>query len=179
VKYRQVVVVDDQDRRLGLMEIFAAHKDSGVMHRAISVLLHDAQGNVLLQQRAATKPLWPLSWTNTVCTHPLDNEDYLDCAVRRLGEEMGIAISKDQLHTLYRFPYQATFNQQLSEHELDTVIVGKYHGRVHPDPKEAAAFKWVAWADLQQDITHHPDIYTPWFKLIANHPQINSLFGQV
>ena len=38
---------------------------------ACSVFLFDAEGRLLLQQRAAGKVTFPSVWTNTCCSHPL------------------------------------------------------------------------------------------------------------
>jgi len=43
----------------------------GLLHRAFSVFLFDAEGRLLLQQRAASKITFPNVWTNTCCSHPL------------------------------------------------------------------------------------------------------------
>lgn len=171
---RQVVLVDSQDKDLGLMEIYRAHANPGVLHRAISILLFNKKGELLLQQRSEHKPLWPLYWSNTVCTHPFEKESYLDCAVRRLKDEMGISIEKKVLKVLYRFEYQANYNQQLSEHELDTVILGTYNGEVMPNELEVLDYKWVSIQELRQSLEKYPESYTPWFKLILKDPRFES-----
>ncbi len=174
---REVVLVDSKDNRQGMMDIYQAHFGTGTLHRAISVLLHDGEGRVLLQRRSANKPLWPLHWSNTVCTHPKDRELYVNAAARRLDEEMGIKVEKEKLKELFRFEYRARYDEELSEHELDTVIVGKYLGEVEPDPKEVSGWKWMEWDDIQEDIYQNPDNYTPWFKLIADNDKVTRLFG--
>jgi isopentenyl-diphosphate delta-isomerase len=177
---RQVVLVDEQDRNLGLMEIVEAHKGTGRLHRAISVLISNSKGELLLQKRSGKKLLWPGFWTNTVCTHPLPNEEYLTCAERRLGEEMGINFrtqesasntsgagvrSQDELKIVHRFRYQAQYDNNYSEHELDTVIVGKYDGEVRVNPEEASDFRWISREDLKKEMDKE-NYFTPWFRLI-------------
>lgn len=189
VEQRQVVVVGENDERLGTMNILEAHKGGGVMHRAISVVLYrqvsilgSAAGatrsrdlskvEVLLQKRSEKKPLWPLYWSNTVCTHPMDGEGYLECAVRRLKEEMGIVIGEEVVEKLYRFKYQAQFNEELSEFELDTVLVGWYEGEVKPDTDEVTDYKWIGWEDLLEDVEENGGKYTPWFKMILKSGRV-------
>ena len=166
----QVVLVDRKDRPIGLMDKLEAHKNGGRLHRAISVFLSrrkNGRVEVLVQQRSKEKPLWPLFWSNTVCTHPRDQEGYFECAVRRLHEELGIDMNPGDLKALYRLEYQAAYNQLLSEHELDTVLVGEYEGGVEPQISEAAAVKWMAWDTLQAEMQKNPSIYTPWFRAIV------------
>jgi isopentenyl-diphosphate delta-isomerase len=176
IKNRQVVLVDRDDNRLGLLGIWEAHSGKGVMHRAISILLHDGKGRVLLQRRSEKKPLWPLYWSNSVCTHPFDGEAYLDCAVRRLTEEMGVRLSREDLSVAYRFDYQSRYDDKLSEYELDTVVVGRYSGKVEPDPDEVAEYRWIAWGELEDEVERKPEIYTPWFKLIVEDKRTRKLF---
>eukprot|EP00959_Pyramimonas_sp_CCMP1952_P004393 92219-Pyramimonas_sp.AAC.1 len=50
---------------------FLPGQPKGILHRAFSVMLFDADGRMLLQQRAASKITFPSVWTNTCCSHPL------------------------------------------------------------------------------------------------------------
>lgn len=172
---RAVVLVDDQDNRLGLADIWEAHKNPGLLHRAISVVLwreKDGRTEILLQKRSEKKPLWPLFWSNTVCTHPLDEEGYLACAVRRLREEMGIEMSQEELKIADRMKYQADYNAELSEHELDTIIVGKYLGAVSLNPDEAADSRWSDIEIIRKDTITNPSQYTPWFKILITDLEV-------
>ena len=181
---RRVVLVDSNDQEIGTEELLAAHQGEGKLHRAISVVLYrktnESRIEVLLQKRGRVKPLWPLFWSNTVCTHPCLNEDYLDCAVRRLNEEMGIKMARSQLQIAYRFIYQAPFNDKLSEHELDTVIVGKVqmaNGKWQMDPDEVAEAKWMGWEELVQEIKKNGVEYTPWFHLMVRRIEKEKLIN--
>ena len=176
----QVVLTDKKGNKLGLMDKLNAHKNPGFLHRAISVVLYKrtAKGvEILLQKRAKSKPLWPLNWANTVCTHPLDGESNLDCAVRRLKEEVGIEMKKVQLPELYRFYYQADYSEEYSEHELDTVVVGEYGGGWNLNPEEAADARWISWQALKTEIREQPDIFTPWFLMIIKNKAFRRELG--
>lgn len=177
-KTRQVVLADENNQRLGLMEILEAHRGTGVMHRAISVILHNGEGKVLLQRRSREKLLWPLYWSNTICTHPKDKEEVRKCAVRRLEEELGVVVESSKLREVYRFCYQARYSNEWSENEIDTVIVGKYKGEVDPDPSEVAEYKWMDWDELKEDVYRDPDRYTPWFKLILENKKVEKLVSR-
>lgn len=168
----QVIVVDENDNQVGLMEKLEAHKGNGVLHRAISVLLYrkkNGKTEALLQQRSKSKLLWPLYWTNTVCTHPRNNESYEDCAVRRLKEEMGIEIQKSDLKFVFRLKYQARYTAQYSEHELDSVYVGKWDRDIRLNPDEAKDYRWIEWNVLLKETKMKSDPFTPWFKKMVNY----------
>ena len=175
----QVVLVDTNDMKIGLMEKLAAHKGKGVLHRAISVLLYRKQEKnteILLQQRGTKKPLWPLFWSNTICTHPIDGESTMDCAVRRLKEELGIHIDKRKIRYFFKLSYQARYNNLYSEHELDSVFVGEWQGDVHKDIDEVHDTRWIEMQELLKDMKEHPQKYTPWFHLLIKNNRIQELF---
>ena len=62
-------------RPIGSATVDEAHQAPGQLHRAFSVFLRDADGRVLLQQRAAAKTRFPLRWANTCCGHPAPGEE--------------------------------------------------------------------------------------------------------
>lgn len=167
-----VVLVDSTDHQTGLMEKLDAHRGKGMLHRAVSVLLYrtrHGETEVLLQQRSHKKPLWPLYWSNTVCTHPRNSETPVNCARRRLQEEMGIADVSLKVTFLFTLLYQAKYDETLSEHELDHVFVGEWDGEYFINRDEVDRAKWIKLDDLIDDITIHASIYTPWLIRIIKH----------
>ena len=160
---RQVVLVNSRDQAIGKIDLLTAHQNPAQLHRAISIVIFNSQNQLLLQKRSRQKPLFPLFWSNTCCTHPQPGETSLQAANRRLFEEMGL---KTKLKFLYKFTYQAPYNSKLSEHELDSVFLGCSDDQPQPNPQEAADFKYLTLDQINQDIKNHPKKYTPWFKLI-------------
>ena len=71
------------------------------------------------------------------------------------------------------FIYKAPFDNGLSEHEYDYILIGKYNDEPNLNPDEVAAWKWMSLEDIQKDIKENPEIYTAWFKIIfdkySNH----------
>lgn len=167
-----VVLVNPQDEVLGLMEKLQAH-ENGLLHRAFSVFLFNEKGEMLLQKRAAEKYHSPNQWTNACCSHPRENESYLDAAKRRLNEELGI---ESELTERFHFIYKADVGQDLWEHELDHVFTGIYNGDFNLNPDEVSEIKYMSIADLNTDIQQYPERYTEWFKIIwaeyRNHLKI-------
>lgn len=160
----QVVLVDEKDNVVGYKEKFAAHKNPVPLHRAISVVIFDKnKEKMLLQKRVGSKPTWPLFWSNAVCTHPMGDESYEDCAHRRLKEELGF---DTELEEKFKFTYEADYDGEWGEHELDVVFVGMNEGEVKPNPDEVADWKWVKVGALKKDLRENLSSYTPWFRLI-------------
>ncbi len=176
----QVVLVDKNDNQIGLMDKLEAHQGKGVLHRAISVLLYRKKKGaveVLLQKRAADKPLWPFFWTNTICTHPRDGETAVDCAVRRLEEEMGIVVKKEDLQFVYKLLYQAQYTSDLAEHEFDSLFVSEWDGNLAINPREVADARWISAPVLQAEMTVKPNTFTPWVHMFMKEEKVKNLLG--
>jgi isopentenyl-diphosphate delta-isomerase len=159
-----LILVDETDRPIGKMEKLEAH-EKGLLHRAFSVFLFNDQNEVLLHQRAAAKYHSPNNWTNTCCSHPREGESVTDAGMRRLREEMGIACA---LSPLFSFIYKAAFDNGLTEHEFDHVLVGRFNGEAKPNPEEVQATQWMSLEKLKQEINDNPTKFTPWLKIIIN-----------
>ncbi len=155
-----LLLVDELDQVLGTEEKLRAHR-LGVLHRAFSVMIHDAWGRWLLQRRAPVKYHSAGLWTNACCGHPRPGEDTGIAAARRLGEEMGFTCS---LTFLTKVRYRSELDQGLIEHELVSVFVGRHHGPVHANPDEADLVRWIAPESLREEMTQQPDNFTVWFK---------------
>ena len=134
-----VILVDEQDNQLGLMPKMEAH-EKAVLHRAFSVFIFNSKGELMLQQRAAHKYHSPLLWTNTCCSHQRNGESNIEAGKRRLVEEMGF---ETNLKEVFSFVYKAPFDNGLTEHELDHVMIGNFYGLPEINHEEVASYKWM------------------------------------
>ena len=158
----QVILVDENDNQIGVMPKMEAH-EKGVLHRAFSVFTFNDKGELMLQQRAAHKYHSPLLWTNTCCSHQRSGETNLEAGKRRLQEEMGFTT---ELKEVFSFIYKAPFDNGLTEHELDHVLVGYFDENPNINKEEVEDYKWMLLEDVKSDIEKNPSIYTEWFKII-------------
>lgn len=175
----QVVLVDEHDIPLDRMDKLEAHRGKGKLHRAISVFLYRMRNKdieVLLQQRSHSKPLWPLFWSNTCCSHPRSNESSIACAVRKLEQELGIRVPPQSLTLLFNFSYQVQYTDQWGENELDAVLVGEWSGNVYSNPQEVAAWRWMSLSSLRSEVESKVEKYTPWLKIILQDDRFNRFF---
>jgi isopentenyl-diphosphate Delta-isomerase len=156
-----VILVDEQDNETGQMEKMAAH-EKALLHRAFSIFIFNAAGEMLLQQRAATKYHSGGLWTNACCSHPLPGETTPAAAQRRLHEELGFNTS---LQKAFDFIYKTAFGNGLTEYEFDHVFTGVYDGSIVPDPAEVQDYCYKTMDDIKHSIASHPHKYTEWFKI--------------
>ena len=158
----KVILVDEQDNPIGLMEKLEAHQKA-LLHRAFSVFILNDKGEIMLQQRAANKYHSPNLWTNTCCSHPREGETTIEAGKRRLQEEMGFVT---ELSEVLSFIYKAPFDNGLTEHEYDHVLIGYSDAQPQINPEEVASWKWLSLEAIKEDILQAPERYTAWFKII-------------
>lgn len=158
----KVILVNENDQQIGLMPKLEAH-EKALLHRAFSVFVLNDKNEIMLQQRALQKYHSPLLWTNTCCSHQREGETNIQAGTRRLYEEMGFVT---ELRELFSFIYKAPFDNGLTEHELDHVMIGYYNEAPQINEAEVESWKWMSIEAVKKDIEHQPSVYTVWFKII-------------
>lgn len=158
----QVILVNKKDEKIGLMPKMEAH-EKALLHRAFSVFVFNDKEELLLQQRAKDKYHSPLLWANTCCSHQRDGETNINAGKRRLQEEMGFVCD---LKEVTSFIYKAPFDNGLTEHELDHILVGYYNENPIINKEEVASYKWLPLEAVKAEIADFPELYTEWFKII-------------
>ena len=157
-----LILVDSNDSEIGHLDKAQCHLGSGRLHRAFSIFVFNGLGELLIQQRADEKALWGNHWSNSCCSHPRIGEILDEAANRRALEELGIKL---ELRFVYKFEYQASYNENLSENELCSVYLGQFDGAPDPNKNEVKAWEWIASSSLTKDLQENPKKYTPWLKL--------------
>ncbi|MDF1727171.1 MAG: isopentenyl-diphosphate Delta-isomerase [Sulfitobacter sp.] len=160
--------------RLTPVEKLEAHQ-LGLRHLAISVFVV-RDGAILLQRRALEKYHTPGLWANTCCTHPHWGEAPLDCATRRLEEELGITgLTLDHRGQV---EYRAEVGGGLTEHEVVEVYLAPAPNDMPlaPNPDEVMETRWVTPEELTAEMAENPQRFTPWLRIyLADHAQM--IFG--
>lgn len=177
----ELILVDENDVETGFLSKAACHDGAGHLHRAFSIFLFNDAGELLLQQRAPQKRLWPGYWSNTCCSHPRKGESMPVATQRRLFDELHIEAS---LQFIYKFAYQAEFGAAGSENELCHVYLGKLNYDVTPNENEIAAIRYLAPKELLDEMEAQPASFTPWFKmewlaLVDKHRDMLSRYSDI
>ncbi|KAL1528042.1 hypothetical protein AB1Y20_009410 [Prymnesium parvum] len=207
MKKDECLIVNYNDEITGYDNKYNVHKfvrgqPKGIVHRAFSVMLFDAEGKLLLQQRAAEKITFPQVWTNTCCSHPLygqtpsevdapgvDPVGVKRAAVRKLRHELGIkagALSVDRFKYMGRVHYWAADclthgpAAPWGEHEIDYLLLYQLQpGEVlelDPHPEEVMAVDWVTAEELQARMADPAlgfPLWSPWFRVIVREKLLN------
>ena len=166
---KTVLLVDKHGNPQGTAGLLEAHSGKGQLHRAFSVFVFRKDGDkLLLQQRSEKKPLFPLLWANTCCSHPSEDGGIAAIAEQRLQEEMGFTCPLQEKGS---FVYRAEDPGRGTEHEHDTILIGNMEDEmtITPDPDEVADWRWVSLTDLQDELDAEPEKFAPWFSIALSN----------
>jgi isopentenyl-diphosphate delta-isomerase len=155
----ELILVDADDNDIGSLSKAQCHDGPGVLHRAFSLFLFNDAGELLLQQRAPDKRLWPGFWSNSCCSHPRRGETMEVATGRRLRDELNVETT---LEYIYRFQYSARYGDAGSENELCYVYLGRIASDVRPNDSEIAAIRFVSPRQMSEELERFPERITPW-----------------
>ena len=160
-----IALVNKNDDVIGFEEKGKVHIE-GLLHRAFSIFVFNKAGELMIHQRALSKYHTPGLWTNTCCSHLPKGMTMDDAVHQRLMDEMGFDVD---LQYITKFQYRASFDNGLTENEIDHIYVGFYDGLPKPNPHEVENYAWIALPELKSDIEVNPQKYTYWLKHIIEH----------
>lgn len=101
-------------------------KKNELPHRAFSVFLFNKKNELLLQKRSGDKVTFPLLWSNTCCSHPLNNQDESNedknlgiklAAKRRMNLELGFDSNENEYKLVEKILYRASSDSKFEEYE--------------------------------------------------------------
>ena len=169
-----LILVDKNDKILGYAPRSLCHTGKGKRHRAFVVALYNDKGELLLQRRK--HELFSRRWDLTGASHPLRlktrNESYSEAAARCVRQEFGVGgIS---FRKIGAFDYFAPQGKKC-ENEHCAVIVGKYNGKVKPNPKVAYGYKWTRFGEVLREVRRNPESFVMWARLGAKVLRTNRL----
>ena len=187
----QLILVDKEDNNIGSISKLDGHLISNknlFPHRAFSIFLFDSKNKLLLQRRAQKKITFPLLWTNTCCSHPLNipsqntPKNINNALVERLNFELGIKTNKNMYKLIDKILYRAPSNKTYEEFEVDYLFIAKFLRDSEDDSfkysennirkifnkDEVDDIKYDSIENILNDIKIHPEQFTPWFKIIMN-----------
>ena len=188
----QLILLDLNDNPIGSISKLDAHLLSNKNthpHRAFSIFLFDSKNRLLLQKRADIKVTFPLLWTNTCCSHPLNiegentPENINNALVKRIKYELGIDRDKNMYKLFDKILYRAPSNDKYEEFEIDYLFMAKFDKDCEDDQfiysknnlkkiinkHEVDDIKFECIDDILKDMEVHPESYTPWFSIVMKN----------
>lgn len=178
-----LILVNEEDSKIGEATKLKAHllsENNTFPHRAFSVFLFNDENKMLLQQRSKLKVTFPLLWSNTCCSHPLNiksqnkKKNILNAVIKRVDYEMGIKTLLNDYKLIDKVIYRANAGKMFEEFELDYIFITKVNGLRKKDvlttmnTNEVQDVKFLAIKDILKNVKNNPEIYSPWFKMVMN-----------
>lgn len=160
----EVVLVDSNDRQIGVTEKMAAHRGEAKLHRAFTVFLRNNDGLFLTTRRSALKPLWPLFWDAACSSHQRPEETDVEAVRRRLLEELDA--TAQQLEYLFAYEYHIAYSPEWSEYEINHIVLGTLNENPRPHPDEVSEYQWRSVEEIDGILADADQkIFAPWFPL--------------
>ena len=185
----ELILVDENDNSIGSISKLNGHllsNNNKHPHRAFSIFLFDSKNRLLLQKRAQKKITFPLLWTNTCCSHPLNIESQntpekiTNALVARLDYELNIKTENNIYQLIDKILYRAPSNDKFEEFEIDYLFIAKLNDDSENNDyiygesnlkkiinkDEVDDIKFDTIENILKEIELHPEQFTPWFKIL-------------
>ncbi|HEY8966429.1 MAG TPA: NUDIX domain-containing protein [Candidatus Methylacidiphilales bacterium] len=153
-------LVDENDAVIGRERRSVIHRE-GLRHRAVHILLRNARGEVFLQRRSPLKDMNPDCWDSSCSGHVDADETYDVAAVRELGEELGIAVRREDLEPVVKIEANPG-----TANEFVQVYRGRHEGPFTLQPEEITDGRFFSPAAIDAGIAASPREFSPAFRHI-------------
>ena len=154
-------VVDEHDKPTGTATRSEVHAQ-GLIHRAVHVFVVNRNGDLYLQKRSLHKDMNPGVWDSSVSGHLDAGENYIEAAVRELGEEMGIhSIGEGDLEHVATVP-----PSEETGWEHIHLFLTKHTGPVSFPAAEIDSVMPFPEAEIEAWIASCPGDFSPSFRLL-------------
>jgi len=124
-----------------------------LLHRAVHVMVHDANGRLFLQRRSLSKDTFPGCWDSSCSGHVDAGENYVIAARRELGEELGWHDVSLPLRPLLKLDACPETGYEF----IQMFMMGPLSGPFDLHPEEITEGRWVTPDDLDGLIRENPN----------------------
>jgi isopentenyldiphosphate isomerase len=152
-------VVDENDSLVEVKTRGEIHA-RGLIHRAVHILVFNNRGDLFIQKRSMNKDENPGLWDSSAAGHVDSGEDYLQCALREITEELGIVV-EGVLQALFKLPASAATGY---EHSL--IYRYDFDGPLILQKDEIDEGRWISPEHMDQSLEARDPGMTESLQLI-------------
>ena len=129
-------------------------------HRAVHILVFNDKGELFVQKRSDLKDCFPGKWDSSASGHLDSGEDYDTCAIRELGEEIGLFLDKT--------PEKIFKVDACPEMGEEFVWAYRYrsNGPFQLQVEEVSDGRWCELSELNRWIDEKPEDFASGFVLV-------------
>lgn len=152
-------VVNDKDEVIDQRPRSEVHAKD-LLHRAVHVLVFHTDGRLFLQKRSMLKDCFPGTWDSSASGHLDTGEDYDECAIREVEEELGWRAN---------CPLEKLFKLAATKEtgwEFVWIYRAQYDGPFQLHPDEIECGDWFTREQIQEWIQHKPEEFASAFRLL-------------
>ncbi len=116
----------------------------GMWHRTSQIWIVNDTQQVLCQRRSLLKDTNPGKWEAIFGGHLAPGQEYIDCAIIELREELGMAVTKENLDFLF-------INKREKDREFQGIFRINWNGAssdLQLEKEEVEEVKWISIKDL-------------------------------
>jgi len=143
------------------------------LHRAVHVLVHDANGHLFLQRRSLKKDTFPGCWDSSCSGHVDAGEDYVSAARRELGEELGWHDASLPLRPLLKLRASPETGFEF----IQIFLMGPLSGPFTLHPEEITEGRWLTPQELDTLIHENPDQVAGALRLLWTQHRTEIMVG--
>jgi isopentenyldiphosphate isomerase len=125
----------------------------GHYHNTVHIWLYTKKGEVLLAQRAASKPICPLLWDVSAAGHINAGEPIEQAAIREAEEEIGLTLTEKDLHKIGVNKCFQTYPNGIVDNEFHHTFISELQvgiSALKPNENEVKAVKLVSFDEFQR-----------------------------
>jgi isopentenyl-diphosphate delta-isomerase type 1 len=153
-------VVDAENRVVGQATRREIH-EQGLMHRSVHLFLVDEGGRLYVQKRADSKETFPGAHDSSAAGHVNAGEDYHDCVVREVEEELGLTPTQVDLVQIAEL---SASEENGWEHVR--FYVGRTAQKPVPNPEEVAHGAFYTLDEVEELIARPDTHFAPTFRIL-------------
>ena len=129
----------------------------GHYHNTAHVWYYNANGEILLAQRAASKTICPLLWDISVAGHVDAGEPIAHAAIRETREEIGVKILETELEKIGIYNCFQSYPNGIKDNEFHHTFIAKINYILDDfklDKEEVAGIKFVTIPEFRELLKH-------------------------
>jgi isopentenyl-diphosphate delta-isomerase len=149
----KVIIVDENDVEIGVVE--RDEWADGAIHRVSALWLTNSRGDILLAKRAAVKKHAPNLWGCAAAGTIEEGETYDTNIIKETEEEIGVAITLDQLRKGPKVLMGQSNNRRFIQWYTGVADVALDDLRLQED--EVSEARWVPHAELLSWMREKPE----------------------